>query len=148
MNRISGFRSARLRRNLTIQELSRIAGVSATTIRHCETGALDPISLDRVAALASALDITIAEGITFTAGGPRLLPSRHAPRNVLESYMDFWELTDRTLAILLDVSAQTVSVQCSREMPAMKYIRRLADHEEMSVRDFLTMYGEGMLCAE
>lgn len=147
MSLVSGFRSARLRRNLTIQELSHLSGVSVTTIRHCETGALDPVSLDRVAALASALDISIAEGCAFVDGGPRQLPLRHSPRNVLETYMAFWELTDQALAIILDVSVQTVSVQCARKMPSMKYIRMLAEHEEVSVQDFLTMYGEGTSCA-
>lgn len=147
MRTMNGFRSARLRRNLTIRELSDLCGISTATIRHCEAGTLEAISLDRVAALASALDISIAEGCrVYEFAGPRQLPLRHPPRNILEAYMAFWDLTVQSLAFMLDVSPQTVSVQCGKKVPSLKYVKQLAEMEEVPVTEFIERYGEGMSC--
>lgn len=136
----NGFRAARLACGWSIRQLSEKSGVSPYIIRCCEEGDVDHVALYRLLALTDALGLypTIA---LRPAAVARQRPRKHPPRNILESYMAYWELTLEGLALILNVSAQTVSVQCAKEHPAMKYIRLLAEEENMTVDSFLLMYG-------
>lgn len=147
MSTVNGFRRRRLSRGLTIRETAQLSGLSPYLIRRCEEGRPEDLPLSRLLALSSALGISISEGCRPAEPlGPRRLPRRHEPRNILERYMAYRELTVQSLAILLDVSPQTVSVQCGRDLPAMKYIRRLADAEDLSVAEFMEMFGGAPSC--
>ena len=141
MSRINGFQAQRLNRNLTIQETAQLSGVSAYTIRCCEEGRLENISMERLISLTRVLELSFAEACSFRESvGSRKRPRRREPRNVLENYMARWDLTVQGMAAILGVSAQTVSVQCGKEKPAMKYIKRLAEEENLPVSTFVKMY--------
>lgn len=138
----TGFRTRRLALGWTIQQTSKLSGVSPYIIRTCEEGGFSRVSMHRLVALSSCLRITVDEGCRKdNYSGGRQRPRRHSPRNILENYMAYWELTLEGLALILDVSTQTASVQCAKEHPAMKYIHLLAEEENMTVDSFLTMYG-------
>lgn len=138
----TGFRARRLTLGWTINQTSELSGISPYIIRCCEDGNLGHITMDRIITLAACLGISVDEACRMrTPSGGRQRPRRHVPRNILENYMAYWELTLEGLAMILDVSAQTVSIQCSKESPAMKYIRLLAEEEHMTVDSFLLMYG-------
>lgn len=138
----TGFRTRRLALGWTIQQTSKLSSVSPYIIRCCEAGNFLHISMHRLVALSTCLGITVDEGCRKdNYSGGRQRPRRHSPRNILENYMAYWELTLEGLALILDVSTQTASVQCAREHPAMKYIHLLAEEENMTVDSFLTMYG-------
>lgn len=141
MNRIIGFRAHRLERNLTIQEVAEMSEVSLYTVRCCEEGRVDCISMEKLIALTETLEISFAEACSFREPvGPRKRPRRKEPHNVLEHYMARWNLTAQGMADLLGVSVQTVCIQCGKSTPAMKYVRRLAEAEGMPVETFLQMY--------
>ncbi|MGM9606863.1 MAG: helix-turn-helix domain-containing protein [Oscillospiraceae bacterium] len=132
----------RLSRGLTMQQLAEESGVSAYIIRCCEEGNVENITLSRLLALSSALGISLSEGLRVReAPGIRRRPRRREPRNILENYMAYWELTIQGMAVILDVSPQTVSVQCGKKDPALKYVRRLAEEEGLPVSTFLKLYG-------
>lgn len=138
----TGFRTRRLALGWTIQQTSKLSGVSPYIIRCCEAGNFFHISMHRLVALSACLGISVDEGCRMgSPSGNRQRPRRHSPRNILENYMAYWELTLEGLALILDVSTQTASVQCAKEHPAMKYIHLLAEEENMTVDSFLTMYG-------
>ena len=136
-----GFRIRRLSLGMTIQQLSRESGLSPHIIRCCEEGDLSHVSLHRVIGLASALDISLSDGGSLQQLSCRRRPRPQPPRNVLEQYMAYWDLTLEGMAIILGVSLQTVSNQCRKVTPDRKYICRLAEEEGMGEQDFLTMYG-------
>lgn len=138
----TGFRTRRLALGWTIQQTSALSGVSPYIIRCCEEGNFFHISMHRLLTLSSCLGISVGEGCCIAPpSGNRQRPRRHPPRNVLENYMAYWDLTLEGLALILDVSTQTASIQCAKENPAMKYIGLLAEEENMTVDSFLTMYG-------
>lgn len=138
----SGFRTRRLALGWTIQQTSQLSSVSPYIIRCCEEGDLSHVSMHRLIALSACLGISLDEGCRMRIPtGTRQRPRRHEPRNILENYMTYWELTLEGLALILGVSAQTASIQCGLPHPAMKYIRLLAEEENMTADSFLTMYG-------
>ena len=140
MSTINGFRARRLSRAMTMQQLSDCTGLSLYIIRRCEEGEIERIALRKLLALADALGISIEEGCRLReTKGDRQLPCRHQPRNVLENYMTYWDLTLQGMAMSLDVSVQTVSIQCGKDKPALKYICRLAEEEGVSVLQFEEM---------
>ncbi|MGM9607420.1 MAG: helix-turn-helix domain-containing protein [Oscillospiraceae bacterium] len=142
MSTVNGFRHQRLSRGLTMQQMSDLSGVSAYIIRCCEEGNVENITLSRLLALSSALGISLSEGLRVReTPGIRQRPRRREPRNILENYMSYWELTTQGMAVILDVSPQTVSVQCGKSSPALKYVKRLAEEENMTVGSFIHMYG-------
>lgn len=141
MSAVNGFRARRLSRGLTMQQLAEESGVSAYTVRCCEEGKTERISLDRLLTLTEALELTLSEACRVReTTGTRQRPRRREPRNVLENYMARWDLTVQGLAVILDVSAQTVSVQCGKKDPSLKYVRRLAEEEGLPVGTFLKLY--------
>ena len=147
MTAINGFRARRLECGLSIQQLADLSHLSPYTIRQCERGVLDQITLCRLLTLADTLGISLFEGCRVRLDpGARQRPRRHAPRNILECYMDHWGLTLQGLALILDVSVQTASVQCAKPSPAAKYIQCLAAEEGLSVPAFLEFY-QALACA-
>lgn len=147
MSIVNGFRAQRLSRGLTMQQLSDLSGLSLYLIRRCEEGSADRVTLANLLALSNTLDISIEEGCRLREiRGDRRLPLRHDPRNLLEAYMAHWDLTLEGLAMILDVSVQTASIQCSKPTPSPKYVRRLAEEENMTVPQFEAMY-HALLCA-
>lgn len=143
MSVVNGFRAQRLSRGLTRQKLSDLSGLSLYLIRRCEEGQTERTTLANLLTLSNTLGITIKEGCRLREiRGDRHLPLRHEPRNLLEAYMAHWDLTLEGLAVILDVdvSVQTASIQCSKPIPAPKYIRRLAEEENMTVPQFEAMY--------
>ena len=147
MSLINGFRAQRLALGLTMQELSDLSGLSLYLIRRCEDGQAERVTLSHLLTLSAALGISIEEGCRLReARGNRQLPLRHEPRNLLESYMAHWDLTLEGLAMILNVSVQTASIQCSKAVPSPKYIRRLAEEENMTVPQFESMY-RALQCA-
>ena len=142
MNMTTGFRARRLMLGLTMDRLSRECGLSLYIIRRCEEGEFDSLSMDSILTLAHALDLSVSEGCALiTCPGDRQRPRRCASGNPIESYMLHHGLTLRGMALLLNVSVQTVNKQCSLPTPAPRYIKALADSECMSVGDFQLMYG-------
>lgn len=138
----SGFRTRRLALGWTIQQTSQLSSVSPYIIRCCEAGDFHQVSMHRLLRLSACLGISLDEGCRMRIPtGIRQRPFRHAPRNILESYMAYRELTLQGLALILGVSAQTASIQCGLPHPATKYIRLLAEEEDMTVDSFVTMYG-------
>ena len=138
----TGFRARRLALGWTIRQTAERSGVSPYIIRCCEEGNFFHISMHRLLALSSSLGISVGEACCIcTSFGSRRRPRRHPPRNILENYMAYWDLTLEGLALILGVSTQTASIQCAREHPAMKYVHLLAEEENMTVDSFLTMYG-------
>ena len=147
MSIVNGFRARRLALGLTMQELSDQSGLSLYLIRRCEDGQTERITLSNLLTLSFSLGITIEEGCRLREiRGDRRLPLRHGPRNLLEVYMAHWDLTLEGLAVILDVSVQTASIQCSKTSPSPKYIRRLAEEENMTVPQFVAMY-QALHCA-
>lgn len=142
MNTVNGFRHQRLSRGLTMQQVAQLSGVSAYIIRCCEDGDVENITLSRLLVLSSALGISVSEGLRVReTPGLRRRPRRREPRNILENYMAYWELTIQGMAVILNVSPQTVSVQCGKISPAPKYVKRLTEEENMPVHSFVEMYG-------
>ena len=142
MSAVNGFRRQRLSRGLTMRQVSDLSGVSPYIIRCCEDGDVENISLNRLLALSSALGLSLSEACRIReAPGRRQRPRRREPRNILENYMAYWELTVQSMALILNVSPQTVSVQCGKHTPAPKYVKRLAEEENMPVCSFVEMYG-------
>lgn len=147
MSTVTGFRARRLALGLTMQELSDLCGLSLYLIRRCEDGQAEHTTLAKLLTLSNALGITIEEGCRLReVRGDRRLPLRHEPRNLLEAYMAHWELTLEGLSVILNVSVQTASIQCSKPTPAPKYIRRLAEEEDMTVPQFESFY-RALQCA-
>ena len=147
MSYTTGFRARRLSCGMTMDQLSEKSGLSPYIIRRCEEGEFDEISLCRVITLADSLGISLEEGCRLARyTGGRQRPRSHAPRNVLENYMACHDLTLQGMAILLGVSVQTASIQCSKDEPLVKYIWSLANAEGMTVSAFVTMYS-AMKCA-
>lgn len=147
MSLVNGFRARRLALGLTMQELSDLSGLSLYLIRRCEEGSAERVTLANLLTLANSLGISIEEGCRLRESrGGRRLPLRHEPRNLLEAYMAHWELTLEGLAMILDVSVQTASIQCSKPTPSPKYVRRLAEEENMTVPQFETFY-RALQCA-
>lgn len=141
MTAVNGFRARRMSHGLTIQQVAAYSGVSPYIIHRCEEGDFEQVSMYRLIALADTLGISLSEGCRVRqVPGSRQRPRRQEPRNILENYMVHWELTLQGMAVILDVSVQTVSVQCGKADPAMKYIRRLAEEEGMSVHAFVEFY--------
>ena len=137
----TGFRSHRLDRGLTVQQLSSHSGISPYIIRHCEEGDFGQVSLYRMLALADTLGISLSEGCRAgQISGARRRPRQQEPRNILECYLLHRALTLRELSEILGVSVQTVSVQCGKNSPSMKYIRRLAEEDGLSIQAFITCY--------
>jgi len=75
----STIRSVRIRKRLTQQELSKLAGVSRGTVSRIERGHLDQVSLASIRAVAKALDVRV-DLVPRWRGGDldRLLNSRHS----------------------------------------------------------------------
>lgn len=138
---VSGFRIHRLRQNLTIQKTAEQSGLSVYAVRACEDGNVGGMSIEKVLALADALDITIDEGCRFYAWQitKRRVHEKHT-HGPLERYMDEKGLSAEGLADMLGVSVQTVSVQRRKPIPNTKYIEFLAKEEGVSVSEFLTRY--------
>ena len=147
MTTVNGFRARRLECALSIQQLADLSHLSPYIIRQCERGEVEQITLRRLLSLADTLGISLSEGCRMhSAPGSRQRPRRHAPRNVLECYMDHWGLTLHGLALILDVSVQTASIQCAKQVPDAKYIQCLAVEDGLSVPDFLEFY-RALACA-
>jgi transcriptional regulator with XRE-family HTH domain len=75
----STIRSVRVRKRLTQEELSKLAGVSRGTVSRIERGHLDQVSLASIRAVAKALDVRV-DLVPRWRGGDldRLLNSRHS----------------------------------------------------------------------
>ncbi len=138
---MNGFRARRLALGLTMEETAKKSGLSPYTIRCCEEGDAEQIALYRLLALCKTLDITPDKGCkVMEFPGHRQRPRKREPRNILERYMACKELTLQAMAVLLDVSPQTVSVQCAKRSPAPKYVQRLAEEEDMPLLTFERLY--------
>jgi transcriptional regulator with XRE-family HTH domain len=75
----STIRLVRIRKRLTQDELSKLAGVSRGTVSRIERGHLDQVSLASIRAVAKALDVRV-DLVPRWRGGDldRLLNSRHS----------------------------------------------------------------------
>lgn len=146
MNITTGFRARRLALSLTIRQLSEKSGLSPYIIRRCEEGEFEEVSICRVMALADALGISLTKGCGLFRYTGRQRPRDHAPRNILENYMAYQDLTLQGMAVILGVSVQTASIQCGKPQPSEKYVKRLALEERMPYPAFVEMYG-AMQCA-
>ena len=75
----STIRSVRIRKRLTQQDVSKLAGVSRGTVSRIERGHLDEVSLGSIRAVAKALDVRV-DLVPRWRGGDldRLLNSRHS----------------------------------------------------------------------
>jgi len=75
----STIRSVRIRKGLTQEDLSKLAGVSRGTVSRIERGHLDEVSLGSIRAVAKALDVRV-DLVPRWRGGDldRLLNSRHS----------------------------------------------------------------------
>jgi transcriptional regulator with XRE-family HTH domain len=75
----STIRSVRIRKRLTQEDVSKLAGVSRGTVSRIERGHLDQVSLGSIRAVAKALDVRV-DLVPRWRGGDldRLLNSRHS----------------------------------------------------------------------
>jgi transcriptional regulator with XRE-family HTH domain len=75
----STIRSVRIRKRLTQEDVSKLAGVSRGTVSRIERGHLDEVSLGSIRAVAKALDVRV-DLVPRWRGGDldRLLNSRHS----------------------------------------------------------------------
>ncbi len=75
----STIRSVRIRKRLTQEDLSKLAGVSRGTVSRIERGHMDEVSLGSIRAVAKALDVRVDLAPRWRGGDlDRLLNSRHS----------------------------------------------------------------------
>ena len=145
-----GFEYHRDKRHLTQVELAKQAGLALVTIVKLEREIPESTPSGTIFALASALQISMAETIRIYPNNALALgdhpvvfsTSGHAG-NYLNRYREEKNLTFKELAELIGNSSREAGrIACARPAPLTKHVKALATHEGISVDEFEAQYGD------
>lgn len=146
---MTGCRYWRLKRRMTLQEVAQRSGRSAATILHMERSLSLTTSSMIVADLARVLGVTMDELMT-TYPDDALVEGDHPLRqvavegNLLGRYRVAHNLTYQELAARLGQSSkQHAQIVCNYPQPPQRTLIRLAEHEGITVDEFVRRYMEG-----
>lgn len=142
MEIMTGTRYFRLRERLPQKGLAEKAGVSIITINHLEHRLPDHWRANTMLKVAQALNVTVTDLLTMYASdccvNQFALRGRyaHSPINCISQYLYANQHSLRTLAPILHCSYERVRQLCNLQNPPEKYIRRLADYENLTESEF------------
>ena len=145
---LCGVRYQRKRAHMSMAVLAERAGVSATVLGRIERlGISLHTRKSTLLALARALHCTVDDLLELHVKAELRPGDRSSMRcrslretNLIDNYRVANNLTFRALAAQLGISYQGAYNNCLRSPVSMKYVRRLCEHEGLSLADFLDKY--------
>ena len=146
---MTGVEYYRRKMQLSICELSRRTGITATTLQRYEhIGIPDHTPVAPLILLADTLDTTLdqlldhIDGEDLTSRDRKIYTSNiHAPHNLVSNYRMIHNLRFEELAeILLLRSRESARVACRRETARDKHILQLSKYERISTEEFISRY--------
>lgn len=148
---MTGLEYYRRKMQLSICELSRRTGITATTLQNYErTGIPDHTPVAPLIKLATELDISLDELLSCCDGNTLSRKDRKvyssniiSPKNIINNYRISKNLRYEELAeLLLRNSRESARVACRRETALGKHIRRLSDLEHTTPEELIELYSE------
>lgn len=150
---MSGVKYHRLKQRLTKRALSKLSGVTESTIKRYEDPEYDPLKMQisKLRALAEVLHVQIDDlarkydDESLSAGDHHTFSCRTLYNdNPIANYRRMENLTMKQMADRCGCSRQNISKACTGKGPSKKMIKKLCAYHDITLQTFDQRYGNGV----